>query len=121
MAADTAARALETLQGLIGQLAAYPRFADRPLMAITRRVRRDIQLVSELERAAFAGSSPSETASFARLISLAGMINTGGRESLTDLAERSFTGELALEIAYDVVAGRRRPLAFALIDALGGG
>jgi hypothetical protein len=49
------------------------------------------------------------------------MISTGGRESLTDLAERSFTGDLALEVAYDIVAGRRRPLAFALVDAIGAG
>src|ERR1019366_6348925 len=62
--------------------------------------------------------TPSETASYARLLAVAGALDAAGREKLAEFAERSFTGDLALQIAYDIVAGRRRPLAFALVDAL---
>ncbi len=65
-------------------------------------------------------TTPSEAASYSRLLALAGRLTDDVRASVTDLARRSFSGDLAGEIVLDVVAGRRRPLAYALVDSLGG-
>ena len=69
-----------------------------------------LALVAELATAAYAVITPSETASYARLLTLAGALDATGREKLAEFAERSFTGDLALQVAYDIVAGRRRHL-----------
>jgi hypothetical protein len=113
--------ALDNLREHIACFAAAGRHLDRGLPAIVRRLRRDPAFADELERALFASSTPSETAGFARLLALAGILAPDGRERLARLVEDAFTGESTIDVAYDVVAGRHRPLAFCLLDALGTG
>jgi hypothetical protein len=119
MGADEADRALAVLRGQLGEMAASPRFFERPVTMIARRLRRDPEFAGLLETVMLGEGSASETASFARLLAHSGAISAAGRERLSELAGRAFEGELALEVGYDIHAGRRRPLAWALMDAAG--
>ncbi len=113
--------AVKELRHFIAYLASVGRHVDRGVPAIVRRLRRDPAVVEELESAMFSAPSPSETASFARLLVLANPLAATTRERLTEAAEDAFSGVSAIHVAYDIVAGRQRPLAISLLDALGAG
>jgi len=120
VAVDQPGDVLKELQLFIPYLATAGRNVDRAVPAVLRRLRRDPEVVQELERSTFANRLPSETASFARLLALANPLSTATREHLADIAEGVYSGENAIHVGYDIVAGRQRPLAMSLFDALSG-
>ena len=111
--------AVNELRGFIDFLAAAGRHVDRGVPAIVRRLRRDRAIVDEVERAIRPEAEPSEIASFSRLLALAKPLARTARRRLLDVAEEAVSGDLAMEVAYDLVAGRQRPLALSLFDSLG--
>jgi hypothetical protein len=121
VATGDAERVLGVLRRLVAQLAWNPRHEDRALGVIVRRLRRDQHLVTTLKDLIAAQPQPSELASFARLLALAGVLDQSGRDSLRSTAERFLTGDDAVEIGFDLIAAEHRPVAFSLLDALYGG
>lgn len=83
-------------------------------------MRRDPHLVTALESVIAAEPQPSELASFARLLALAGVLDQSGRDLLRAAAERFLAGDDAVEIGFDLIAAEHRPVAFSLLDALFG-
>jgi hypothetical protein len=120
LAVGDSREALDGIRALIEDMEQDPRFADRPLAAITRRFQNDPELVTQVEALLADDPHPSEIATFPRLLALAGVLNSEGREISRRLAERGYNGDLATVVGLDLVAGRRRPVGFALLDALSG-
>jgi hypothetical protein len=113
-------RALEVLRHLIDVLVWNPRYEDRAVGIIVRRLRSDRAFVSALADAIATEEQPSEVASFARLLAVAGVLDRAGRESLRAKAEHFIVGDRAGEIGFDLIAARHRPVGLSLVDAIYG-
>ena len=107
--------AVEATEAVLAAGAREPRFFDSPVALILRRLRRD-EALAEAYRAILLSddASPTETASFGRLIAL----STGLDDDVRQRLVRAVTGPAGLPIAYDIVAGERRAVAHAAADAL---
>ena len=111
--------AYQTLRRLIEHIEQNPPRKEYGLGVIARRIQRDPELASRLEETLASAARPSELASFPRLLASSGQLSAQVQTDCERLLSRAIEGDLTHAVALDLVAGERRPLAFALLDALG--
>jgi hypothetical protein len=107
--------AIEATRELLAAGAENARNLEPPAALIVHRLRRDQDLVAAYRAILLSDeASPTETASLGRLIALSTGLADDVRAHLTE----AVAGPMGLPIAYDLVAGERRPVAHAAADAL---
>ena len=120
MAAAPSELAYQTLRRLIERIEQNPLREEYGIDVIAKRIQRDPELATRLENTLASGEArPSELASFPRLLASSGQLSDQARTGCEELLSRAIEGDLTHIVALDLVAGERRPLAFALLDALG--
>jgi hypothetical protein len=121
LSVDSPDRALEGLRMHLATLEPNPRYRDRGVRPIIRRMRLDGLLVDAISASVQSDAPAREIASFPRLLSAAGVLGSETRIRCQELFEQASDGPLSNLIGLDIIDGRRRPIAFALADALGSG
>jgi hypothetical protein len=120
MAIAHVAGALEAIRDHLARLELAPRYADRALAAVLRRIGRDAELARAMASIVTEAAPAREIASFSRLVSGCRPLPSETRSQWEGLLSRALEGDLVHLIGFDLMEGRRRPVAFALVDALGG-
>jgi hypothetical protein len=107
--------AAQATRELLDTGARRPRAIESPAALIVKRLREDLAVADEYQAILLSDSaSPTETASLGRLIALSTGLGDDVRTHLTE----ALVGPAGVHIAYDVIAGERRPVAHAAADAL---
>jgi len=87
---------------------------------LIRRAARDDEFARRLADEVTDGGHPTRLATYARLLSAAGRLHGQVRAAVRAACEDALEGTRVHLMAFDLLAGETRPLALALLEALGG-